>query len=33
MQHAGKKVKMECTKVASMKDTMYVNTVTLYAGP
>jgi hypothetical protein len=30
--HAGKKVKMKCRPVAGTKDTMYVDTVSLYGG-
>lgn len=32
MSHAGKKVKMKCRPVKGEKDTMYVDTVSLYGG-
>jgi hypothetical protein len=32
MSYAGKKVKMKCRAVKDTKDTMYVDTVSLYAG-
>lgn len=31
-EHAGKKVKMSCRRVAGQNDTMYVDTVSLYGG-
>jgi len=33
MPHAGKKVDMKCHSVKGKKDTMYVDSVSLYAGP
>jgi hypothetical protein len=32
MSHAGKKVKMKCRSVKGEKDTMYVDSVSLYGG-